>query len=84
MLTILKEAINVGLKLCSNICHSTIHYIMKKHHNEGQRYDRLKWKRIFQTSWKEKIPWVEASCRITKSNVNNIKRGNQCWIKIMQ
>ena len=25
------------------------------------RYDRLKWKRIFQTLWKEKIPWVEAS-----------------------
>jgi hypothetical protein len=24
MLTILKEAINVGLKLCSNICHSDI------------------------------------------------------------
>jgi hypothetical protein len=37
---------------------------MKKHHNEGQRYDRLKWKRIFQTSWKEKIPWVEASGRL--------------------
>ena len=38
-----------------------------KLHNEktpqptkGQKYDRLKRKRIFQTSWKEKIPWVEA------------------------
>ena len=28
---------------------------------KGQRYDRLKRKRIFQTSWKENIPWVEAS-----------------------
>jgi hypothetical protein len=43
----------------------------KKLHNEktrqptkGQRYDRLKWKKIFQTSWKEKIPWVEASVRL--------------------
>jgi hypothetical protein len=26
-----------------------------------QRYDRLKRKKIFQTSWKENIPWVEAS-----------------------
>jgi hypothetical protein len=41
---------------------TTINYIMKKHHNQqkGQRNDRLKQKRIFQTSWKEKIPWVEA------------------------
>ena len=30
---------------------------------KGQRYDRLKRKRIFQTSWKENIPWVEASGR---------------------
>ena len=37
-----------------------------KLHNEktpqptkGERYDRLKRKKIFQTSWKEKIPWVE-------------------------
>ena len=36
-----------------------------KLHNEktpqptkGQRYDRLKWKSIFQTSWKENIPWA--------------------------
>ena len=36
-----------------------------KLHNEktpqltkGQRYDRLKRKSTFQTSWKEKIPWV--------------------------
>jgi hypothetical protein len=43
----------------------------KKLHNEktrqptkGQRYNRLKWKKIFQTSWKEKIPWVEASVRL--------------------
>jgi hypothetical protein len=41
-----------------------------KLHNEktpqptkGQRYDRLKRKRIFQTAWKENIPWVEASGR---------------------
>ena len=41
-----------------------------KLHNEktpkltkGQRYDRLKRKSTFQTSWKEKIPWVEASGR---------------------
>jgi hypothetical protein len=39
-----------------------------KLHNEktpqltkDQRYYRLKWKRTFQTSWKEKIPWVETS-----------------------
>jgi hypothetical protein len=39
-----------------------------KLHNEkapqltkDQRYDRLKWKRTFQTSWKEKIPWVVSS-----------------------
>jgi hypothetical protein len=39
-----------------------------KLHNEktpqptkGQRYDRLKRKRIFQTSWKEKITWIEIS-----------------------
>ena len=25
---------------------------------------RLKWKSTFQTSWKEKIPWVEASGRL--------------------
>jgi hypothetical protein len=38
---------------------------MKKHHNQQKvRYDRLKRKRIFQTSWKEKIPWVEASGRL--------------------
>ena len=42
-----------------------------KLHNEktpqptkGQRYNRLKRKRIFQTSWKEKIPSVEASGRL--------------------
>jgi hypothetical protein len=42
-----------------------------KLHNEktpqptkGQRYDRLKRKRIFQTSWKEKNPWVEGSGRL--------------------
>jgi hypothetical protein len=42
-----------------------------KLHNEktpqpkkSQRYDRLKRKKIFQTSWKEKIPWVEASGRL--------------------
>jgi hypothetical protein len=42
-----------------------------KLHNEktpqptkGQRYDRLKWKRIFQTSWKEKMTWIEASGRL--------------------
>ena len=42
-----------------------------KLHNEktpqpkkGQRYDRLKQKKIFQTSWKEKISWVEASGRL--------------------
>ena len=28
---------------------------------KGQRYNRLKRKSTFQTSWKEKIPWVEAS-----------------------
>ena len=39
-----------------------------KLHNEktpqltkDQRYDRLKRKRTFQTSWKETNPWVEAS-----------------------
>jgi hypothetical protein len=39
-----------------------------KLHNEktsqltkDQRYNRLKWKRTFQTSWKEKIPWYETS-----------------------
>ena len=31
---------------------------------KGQRYDRLKRKSTFQTSWKEKIPWVEASGRL--------------------
>jgi hypothetical protein len=42
-----------------------------KLHNEktpqptkGQRYDRLKWKKIFQTSWKKKITWIEASGRL--------------------
>jgi hypothetical protein len=42
-----------------------------KLHNEktpqltkDQRYDRRKRKRTFQTSWKEKIPWVEASGRL--------------------
>ena len=42
-----------------------------KLHNEktpqptkGQRYDRLKRKRIFQTSWKEKITWIEAIGRL--------------------
>ena len=42
-----------------------------KLHNEktpqptkGQRYDRLKRKIIFQTSWKEKITWIEASGRL--------------------
>ena len=42
-----------------------------KLHNEktpqptkGQRYDMLKRKRIFQASWKENIPWVEASGRL--------------------
>ena len=41
-----------------------------KLHNEktaqltkGQRYDRLK-RSTFLTSWKEKIPWVEASGRL--------------------
>ena len=44
----------------------TINYIMKKtpQPTKGQRYDSLKRKRIFQTSWKEKIPWVEASGRL--------------------
>jgi hypothetical protein len=44
---------------------TTINYIMKKipQPTKGQRYDRLKQKRIFQTSWKENIPWVEASGR---------------------
>jgi hypothetical protein len=28
---------------------------------KDQRYDKLKRKRTFQTLWKEKIPWVEAS-----------------------
>ena len=32
-----------------------------------QRYDRLKCKRTFQTLWKEKIPWVEASGRLITS-----------------
>ena len=43
-----------------------------KLHNEktpqltkGQRYDRLKRKSTFQTSWNEKNPWVEASGRPT-------------------
>jgi hypothetical protein len=31
---------------------------------KGQRYDRLKRKRIFQTSWKEKITWIEESGRL--------------------
>jgi hypothetical protein len=42
-----------------------------KLHNEktpqptkGQRYDRLNRKRIFQTSWKKKITWNEASGRL--------------------
>jgi hypothetical protein len=36
---------------------TTIIYIMKKtpQLTKGQRYDRLKWKSIFQTSWKEKF-----------------------------
>jgi hypothetical protein len=44
---------------------TTINCIMKKtpQPTKGQRYDRLKRKRIFQTSWKENIPWVEASGR---------------------
>jgi hypothetical protein len=49
-----------------------------KLHNEktpqltkGQRYDRLNRKSTFQTSWKEKIPWVEASGR--QSNFIEIK-----------
>jgi hypothetical protein len=49
-----------------------------KLHNEktqltkGQRYDR---KSTFQTSWKEKIPWVEASGRlITTSLKLNFRR----------
>jgi hypothetical protein len=32
--------------------------------SKGQRYDRLKRKRIFQISWKEKITWIEASGRL--------------------
>jgi hypothetical protein len=36
-----------------------------KLHNEkttkDKRYDRLKRKRIYQTSWKERNPWVETS-----------------------
>jgi hypothetical protein len=36
-----------------------------KLHNEkttkGKIYDRLKRKRIYQTSWKERNPWVETS-----------------------
>ena len=52
-----------------------------KLHNEktlqptkDQRYNRLKRKRIFQTSWKEKITWIEASGRLYlwKSNINEI------------
>ena len=31
---------------------------------KDKRYDRLKRKRTFQTSWKEKIPWVETSGRL--------------------
>ena len=31
---------------------------------KGQRYDMLKQKRTFQTSWKKKILWVEASDRL--------------------
>jgi hypothetical protein len=45
--------------------------VNNKLHNEktpqptkGQRYDRLKRKIIFQTSWKEKITWIEASGRL--------------------
>ena len=45
---------------------TTINYIMKKPQlTKDQRYDRLKWKRTFQTSRKEKIPWVEVSGRLT-------------------
>jgi hypothetical protein len=45
---------------------TTINYIMKKTQQltKGERYDRLKRKSTFQTSWKEKIPWVEASGRL--------------------
>ena len=40
-----------------------------KLHNEkttkDKRYDRVKQKRTFQSSWKEKIPWAETSGRLT-------------------
>jgi hypothetical protein len=46
-----------------------------KLHNEktpqptkGQRYDRLT-EEIFQTSWKENIPWIEASDRLITSAI---------------
>ena len=52
-----------------------------KLHNEktqltkDQRYYRLKRKRTFQTSWKEKIPWVETSDMLItrRSNIIEIK-----------
>jgi hypothetical protein len=44
---------------------TTINYIMKKHHNQQKVKDTIgEQKRTFQTSWKEKIPWVEASGRL--------------------
>ena len=44
---------------------TTINYITKKTQlTNGQRYDMIKRKRTFQTSWKEKIHWVEASGRL--------------------
>ena len=48
-----------------------------KLHNEktikDKRYDRLKRKRIYQTSWNEKNPWVETSALKRKYNLAEIK-----------
>ena len=42
---------------------TTINYIMKKtpQLTKYKRYDRLKRKRAYQASWKERNPWVETS-----------------------
>ena len=41
-----------------------LHYEKSPQLRKGQIYDMIKRKRKFQTSWKEKIPWVEASGRL--------------------
>ena len=66
-----KNGLESLTKLFSNVNGVARDTDNNKLHNEktaqptkGQRYDRLQRKRIFHTSWKEKIPWVEASGRL--------------------